>query len=240
MKYPVMVVLTALCCAGVAQAQWNDDAKQCFEISGNADLQIKHCTSAIASGQLSPPNTAVTLNNRAAAWMIKGDLPHALEDYDAAIKFDAKLTSAYVGRGQVNFSQSRFDLAATDFEQAQGLEADAYTTIWLFLARARSGKDGSAELARNAKLIKGDKWPFPLLSLLSGSAKPDATLAKARNANANAERAQLCEANFYIGEWFILSKNTTEAKKSLKQAATQCPQTFVEYVAATSELKRLK
>jgi lipoprotein NlpI len=235
-----LTALTMLACLNFAQAQWNDDAKKCFEINDNADLQIKHCSSAIASGQLSGPNMAITLYNRGAAWMTKGDLPHALEDMDASLKIDAKLASALLGRGQINYAQGRFALAAADLEQAQNLEPDAYATAWLFLARARDGKDGAAELASNMKSLKSDKWPMPIIGLLSGKLTAEATQAKARDSNAKIMLAQQCEANFYVGQWLLTKKNTAQASARLQQAVDKCPKTFVEYVAAVAELKRLK
>jgi lipoprotein NlpI len=235
-----LAAAAGMCVIGLAQAQWNDDAKQCAELSGNPDLQIKHCTKAISSGQLSGPNMAVTLSNRGGAWLVKEDLPHALEDFTAALKVDAKLASAQLGRGQVNFAQGRYNLAALDLEQAQRLEPDAYATIWLYLARARDGKDGNAELATNVKALKGDKWPMPVIGLLSGKLTVEAATAKARDANAKTELSQQCEANFYIGEWLLTKKDLKQASARLQQAVAKCPKTFVEYVTAAAEAKRLK
>jgi lipoprotein NlpI len=236
----LFVAFAALCSVNFVCAQWNDDAKKCFEITGNPDLQIKHCTSAIASGQLSNPNLAVTLYNRGAAWLTKSDLTHTFEDFDAALKLDPKLASALLGRGQVNFIQGHFEPAASDLEQSQRLEPDAYAAIWLFLARARNGQDGTTELNTNIKTLKGDKWPTPILAMLSGKMTADAVQGKAHDSNSKVMSAQQCEANFYIGQWLLTKKNSTQARARLQQAADKCPKSFIEFVAASAEIKRLK
>jgi rhomboid protease GluP len=49
-----------------------------------------------------------------------------------------------------------------------------------------------------------------------------------------------CEAQFYIGEWHVLKNSTAEAVNALQAAVDTCPKTFIEYLVALVELKRLK
>ena len=51
---------------------------------------------------------------------------------------------------------------------------------------------------------------------------------------------QRCEAQFYIGQWYVLKGNAAEAETAFKVAVETCPKEFVEYAGAVVELKRLK
>ena len=51
---------------------------------------------------------------------------------------------------------------------------------------------------------------------------------------------QKCEAQFYVGQWYILKGNRADAQTALKAAVDTCPKTLSEYRAATAELQRIK
>ncbi|MFY9317354.1 MAG: hypothetical protein WAO95_17585 [Burkholderiales bacterium] len=64
---------------------------------------------------------------------------------------------------------------------------------------------------------------------MSGAANPDPKTYK----------DQLCEANFYVGQWQLTKGDRASATTSLRTALEQCPKTFLEYFGAVHELKRL-
>ena len=106
--------------------------------------------------------------------------------------------------------------------------------MFRFLARARAGEEAAAELEANAARLKTKQWPFAAIELLAGKRTPDATLSVAVAPN------DVCEANFYIGQWHILRGDKPAAAKFLKVAVDTCPKTFIEFTGAVAELKRLQ
>jgi rhomboid protease GluP len=48
-----------------------------------------------------------------------------------------------------------------------------------------------------------------------------------------------CEANFYIGEWHLISGVESKAIDFLRYAAENCPSQFIEYKGAVAEINRL-
>ena len=69
---------------------------------------------------------------------------------------------------------------------------------------------------------------------LSGARRPpEAVLAAASN------RDERCEAQFYVGEWYLLRDARIEAQTALRVATDICRKDFSEYAGAVSELKRL-
>jgi lipoprotein NlpI len=62
-------------------------------------------------------------------------------------------------------------------------------------------------------------------------------LAAADDSDAKTKKGEVCEANFYGGEFALLRGRKDEARHLLGLAADDCPKTFVEYYSAKAELK---
>jgi tetratricopeptide (TPR) repeat protein len=169
---------------------------------------------------------------RGHAWKDKGSFDRATADYNEAIRLDPKYIDAYYGRGHAYFYTGKFAVAAADFMRATDLGGNAYAMVWRFLARARAGEDGVAELSTNAARLKTKDWPYAVIGFYLGHR----TLNEMRDAAANADKK--CEAAFYAGEWHLLHNNKVDAKPMFQSAADTCPESFVEYSGAVAELRR--
>ena len=115
--------------------------------------------------------------------------------------------------------------------------ADRYDALWLYLARARSGRVDPAE-KRWEGAEQGLAWPACPILYYGGCwrmrcgrlpASKDATL----------DRNQRCEADFYIGERRLAQGDQAAARRPLERALGECPHSFIEYEMAPVELKRL-
>jgi rhomboid protease GluP len=80
---------------------------------------------------------------------------------------------------------------------------------------------------------------MPLLNLYRGKLKPDEVHPSARQSDTEQYSGQICEADFYVGEWHIARGNTGAAKPLIAHAVAACPKTFIEYFAAQEEASRL-
>lgn len=160
----------------------------------------------------------------------------ALADLDRALKLDPKLVDAYNMRGVIRFTQGQYDLAADDFRASVDIAPDwIYNAILLHLSLARVGVDDRDELARNASRVDLQKWPGPMLGLLSGRA-PFRGLAIS---NFGKNKNEICEASFYGGEFERLNGHAEYAMELVRQAADTCPSDFIEGKLAKAELARL-
>src|SRR5262249_34890868 len=99
--------------------------------------------------------------------------------------------------------------------------------------RARLGENAVSELEANSGRLKSKAWPYPAVELFLGRRPPDATLASAERAH------DRCEAQFFVGQGYLLQTNRAQAEEVLWAAHSACPTGFVEYYAAVAELKRL-
>ena len=110
----IVVIAAFLGAASAVQAQ-QTDADRCAALSGQPDLAIKHCTSAIQSGKVQGEELAKLHYNRGIEWAAKGEHARAIADYDAAIRIDPKFAEAYFNRGHAWAHRGDPDRAIADY-----------------------------------------------------------------------------------------------------------------------------
>lgn len=185
---------------------------------------------------------ALTYGNRGNAWYRKGDNDRAIADYGEAIRLNPLGAPHYFRRGLTQFWLGRFDASVSDLTESLRLNpSQSYAIIWRYLAQSRSGKPEIAKSEFSAKLgpLDKTKWPAPIIDFLLGKSDPDALLKAAEHPDAESRRGQVCEAEFYVGEWHLLNLRLKEASDLLSRAEKTCPKTFIEYEAAVAELRRM-
>jgi lipoprotein NlpI len=201
---------------------------------GDYDLAIADFSEAIRLD----PKYALAYNNRCLARNNKGESDLALADCNEAIRLDPKFTSAYINRGIVSLYAGLLPMALADFNQWSQLDPkNAYAALWSNIV----GKRGNlpSRLAAAAKQIDMTKWPAPIVRLYLGQFTAEAVLTAADGSAANTKRGQVCEANFFTGEFMLQSGKKDEAAHLFRLAAADCPKDFGQYSAANAELKAL-
>jgi len=230
---------------------------------GHVDLAIADFTASLALR----PGDPVALSERSVAYLRAGKPEAAAADLDGVIAGHSLDTRAILRRAILEVRLGRADQAIQDLKtirtqqpdnaalyrpmgvadwqlgQIQDAETDftnalskrsddAYAWLWLSLAEARLNKP-----APHLPDFDRKTWPGPIIDLFLGSGSPEAVFAAAGNgANAN---GQLCEANFYVGEWLLQHRDAAAARPLIVKAASRCPRDFVEWAPAQSELTSL-
>jgi tetratricopeptide (TPR) repeat protein len=183
------------------------------------------------------PQDVAAYWNRGFTYLILGENDQAIADATEALKLEPegwRGASALYLRGSALFVMSEFGSASSDLGKAIDLIDDAYAMRGRYLARSRAGQAAAAhaELATNASRLKTKDWPYPVIELYLGGT-PAATLKAVK------DQYQRCEAQFSIGEWYILKEQTADAEIALRAATEICPKNGYEYLFARAELKRL-
>jgi tetratricopeptide (TPR) repeat protein len=153
--------------------------------------------------------SVAAFHRRGLAWREKDDLDRALSDHTAAIRLDPKHAEAYKYRGVANFQKGEFLNAASDLLHAVEIADDAYMMLWRYLARGRIRQDGATELSVGAARLASKDWPFALVELYLGRRSPDQIRAALVKPN------EICDAAFYVGQWYVLRANKAEATSAL-------------------------
>ena len=177
------------------------------------------------------------------AWQLLGDIQFARTKLQEAIVAfdkaeDLKLSAdSERARGLARFYAGDQTGALADLDAAARLEPKyLYGRIWLALIRSREGyKPGPApdDLAGT-----DSDWPAPILRLFRGTADPAAVLAAAQADKSQTGKGRLCEAGFYIAEWYLLHGQEADAESGFPKAVQDCPPDFTETWMAKAELAR--
>jgi lipoprotein NlpI len=178
---------------------------------------------------------------RSEAYEDKGDYESAAADAAQDLRLKPDDIDARMSFGRAQWSAGDFPNAAVTFGQVVGVRpAIAYSAIWRALALAHDGKPYEQQFATDAGALDKAKWPAPLVQLYLGQSTPTAALAAASAApDADRGNEQVCEANFYGGEWQLVHGQGDAARPMLMAAHNQCPHEFIERDAAAAELARL-
>jgi lipoprotein NlpI len=207
-------------------------------IAGQYDKAIADFDEAIRLN----PQDAPTYGTRGYAWYRKGDYDRAIADYGEAIRLNPLRADYYFVRGYTQFWLGRFAASFPDLTDSLRLNPNqSYAIIWRYLAQSRSGEPelAKSELSEKLGALDKAKWPAPVIDFLLGKIDPDALLKAAEHPDAKTRRGQVCEAEFYIGEWHLLNLRHKEANVLLSRAEKNCPKGFVEYDGAVAELRRM-
>jgi lipoprotein NlpI len=213
-----------------------DYAKACTR--GLGDEQIAACTRAIQSGRWSGQGLARVYASRGIAYRAKGDLDGATADYHEAIRLDPKLPNAYLQLGLAYLYRGNLARAFADVRQASEFNPkDPYGALWVDIVGQRNNLP--SRLSEAISNIDMTAWPAPVIRLFLGQMTPAAVLAAADDPDATRKTGQVCEANFFSGEWALRNGAKDEARRLFLLAASDCPKNFIQWGAANEELKAL-
>ncbi len=177
---------------------------------------------------------------RGMSWLYAGGYNKAISDFNEAIRIYPQFAAAYMVRGVTEYIKGEFSSAATDLAKSQQFNADFYTAIWLYLAREHDHVNGKAELAVNSRGLDTKKWPGVVVRVYLGMADPSTITSKVEEADLDSREEQMCEANFFLGEWHFVNNRKELAQKNLAKAQSSCPMHSFEYSAASIDLSRLE
>lgn len=115
----------------------------------------------------------------------------------------------------------------------------AYMVIWYAMTADRVGKLDHAKLDKLEDDLSGSDWPMPVVNLYRGKLTPEEAAAKAGRGDDGVIAGQKCEADFYVGEWYLARGKADAAKPLIASAVAHCPKEFIETSAAVAEAARL-
>lgn len=111
--------------------------------------------------------------------------------------------------------------------------------LWLHIARLRSGQQDN-DIEISGSLVPEGKWPAPLMALYRGEGTVEEVFSKAKDGNATEQADQMCDANFYTAEFYLLQGMKEKARPLFQAAIDTCPKIDLELAMAKAELKALK
>ena len=206
-----------------------------------AYLDTKQCALGAAdvdSAMKLKPSDHDLLRLHAAAMDCMGKLDAAIADLSTLIAY-TETPDAWRTRGYLRWRMANYSGAADDFAAAQQRDPyNAWTVLWLEMARQRAGALDPVLAAKDIKTLDLDEWPQPLLALYAGATTPDKVDAAASRASDKA--ASRCEADFYVAQWWLGRRDVAAAKPLLDRATADCAAGTFEHAFVGLELERMK
>lgn len=164
----------------------------------------------------------------------------AFEDFSHTVAIDP-MPQAYMGMGVSLWMQGRAQDAAVSFANAARLAPEwPAPLIWFALARQRAGLFDRGAIAEDFDRFDFSGWPRPVIDLLTGKANADEVIAAVHATDKDVLERRQCEADFYVGEWWLWQGHPERAKPWLQQTVATCKASSYEREAADSDLGELK
>lgn len=126
---PLALILTGVVWAGAAaSAQTAQERAWCEgEDAVTIDQRIEGCSAVIKTGREKGEKLAEAFNTRGIGYRLKGEYDRAIQDYNQAIRINAKFATAYNNRAIAYDTKGDYERAIADYEQAIKLKPSAET-----------------------------------------------------------------------------------------------------------------
>lgn len=111
--------------------------------------------------------------------------------------------------------------------------------MWLAITQSRQGKSPGPNVDQALQSVGADTWPGPILRFLQGAISEQDLLRAAKKPDNENALERMCEAHFYMGEYYAAKGELQKARAQFEEALKTTVKDFVEYKFARSELKRL-
>ena len=215
--------------------------------ASDAALYVERGSAYLDKGDLGQAmvdlNTALTIDKtdsaallqRGDTYFARGDLAKTIADYSQAITLAPKYAPLRRDRGLAEIYAGQLPQAEADLNYAMNLDpSNAYAAIWFEMAGERDKL--KSRLADAAAKLDLTKWPGPVVQLFLGQLSPAATLASVTATDPATKAGQVCEADFYGGEWKLLHGDAKGAADLFHKAEDECPGGYTEKWATSAEL----
>jgi lipoprotein NlpI len=175
---------------------------------------------------------------RAMIYIEAGQLDKATSDIQTVTSIDPNTHFLPVAKGELDLLQGDYASAAVDFGDAvKQLPKEAQQTAWLHIVRHHLDHDDTAIMAATRGSLP-QEWPSSVVDLFVGTASVDAVREQAALGEPDVGTHQACDAEYYIGEYYLEKNDRQKAQESLTAAVASCPDySSTEKQAAALELK---
>jgi lipoprotein NlpI/V8-like Glu-specific endopeptidase len=182
-------------------------------------------------------------NGRALVSLSENRMPEAISDFNHAIALLPQSGAYFANRATARLIDGDEKRAIEDFRLAVKYDPEEpFVRLLLFIAQARAGQqeDAKGALAAYAESHGSADWPRPIVDLFLGKGSPDAVEKAAKVARERKDEAgQRFDADFYLGQWALLSGDEAAAAQRLKSVYDSSMREYLEFDIARADLDSL-
>lgn len=173
-----------------------------------------------------------------------GELDKALADYNKALSGAKDTDDVFYRRGIIHMIEGRQDQALEELQKAIKATNDderiQFYQIWYAIAALRAGKTIPADMQQSMNNNLDGAWPRPIAGLYTGKRSVDEIIAIANKAKDEDHLLKLCEAYFYIAEYYLAKGDQAQAKAYFTQSKDTRAIVYLEYWSSGLELAKLE
>lgn len=183
------------------------------------------------------PDSIKAYVSRAISFARIEQYQEAFTDLSLAEKLNPRHELVYAVRGGLNYYLRRYLQAVDDYKNYLILRpADMYRMIWLHLSEKKLNAIGETSLARRFNKARREEWPGAMIEVFLGELAPENLVAALEKKDQVRDSGLLCEAYFYLGQYYLLRKNNQLAQRYFNQALNTGASDYVEYEFAKAFL----
>ncbi|MCY2963363.1 MAG: tetratricopeptide repeat protein [Planctomycetota bacterium] len=187
-------------------------------------------------------NMAIRL--RGGSRLAQGNVAGALDDLTLAVRANPNDPSIVEERGVAEFCAGQFGQAADDFARAMRVDSKLVRIVpWYWLSLQRTGRDAEAK-ALIERTMAQDKpptgWIGALCKMCEGTMTDEELLREADKGTDLERKQKMCEAQFFLGQAAILTKEPEKAQAYFEKALESNLYSMSSYRAAQFQLKRFE
>ena len=108
-----------------AQLSMQDIRTCSMQTEDAADQRIAACSAMINSGHLRGEPAGVAYSLRGLAFLDRGDIPHAISDFDQAVALAPDFAPAYQNRGNAWYARGNYGRAIADYDETIKLDPNS-------------------------------------------------------------------------------------------------------------------
>ncbi|MFN5531781.1 MAG: tetratricopeptide repeat protein [Planctomycetaceae bacterium] len=201
-----------------------------------ADFQAAYTN----AGDLTTRNMAVRL--RGGARLAQGNVEGAVEDLTVAVRANPNDATLVEERAVAEFCGRQYAAAADDFARAMRIDSKLVRIVpWYWLALQRSGRDQEAKSLIERTLAQDEPptgWIGALCKMCEGTMTDEELMREADEGTPLERRQKAAEAQFFLGQAAVLTKEPEKAKAYFEQAVTSKLHSLSAYRGSQFELGR--
>ncbi len=163
-----------------------------------------------------------------------------IDNYTRILETDNNNSVLLEKRGWAYFYEANYEAALSDFRAIAKINPqDIYSQLWLFITSGHAGSNPFDAVSADVKPADLEQWPGILLQFYLGKRSEAQVLASFPSDTLQSRLEKSCEANYYIGEYYLINGQNDKALEHFRNAIATGLSGFIAFRNSNFHIKNL-